>query len=80
MILHQGVGLHSMTIVMNENREFFKLDATDRKVLFWLMDNVETRSVHSWLEYIAEDYQCSRGILIDAARLYAEVMEPEAER
>lgn len=62
---------------MTEKHEFFKLDATDRKVLFWLMDNVETRSVHSWLKYIAEDYQYSRGILIDADRLYAEVVEPE---
>lgn len=60
---------------MDEIQEFFKLDKTDRKVLFWLMDHVEARSVYSWLEYIADDYLFSRGVLIDAERLYAEVIE-----
>ena len=55
-----------------EKLEFFKLDAIDRKVLFWLVDN-SPRSVDSWVEHIAETYQKSMQVKIDSQRLRAEI-------
>ena len=62
--------------MQNERLEFFKLDATDRKVLFWLMDNVDLKSLKGWMEYIASDYR-EKGIVIDAAKLYDETQRRE---
>lgn len=58
----------------DERLEFFKLDEPDRKVLFWLMDNVDTKSVRSWIEYISRDYR-EKGILIDSTKLYKETLQ-----
>ena len=58
----------------NETLEFFKLDTTDRKVLFWLMDNVPDKSLRSWMEFVAEEYR-SRNVFIDVEKLYREVRE-----
>ena len=55
-----------------EKLEFFKLDAIDRKVLFWLMDN-SPRSLDSWVEHIAGTYQKSMQVKIDSQRLHAEI-------
>ena len=56
----------------DEKLEFFKLDKTDRKVLFWLMDNVKPNSIKSWIEYVAEEYNATKGIYIDTEKLYKE--------
>jgi hypothetical protein len=60
----------------NEKLEFFKLDETDRRVLFWLMDNAHTNSLKSWMDYIAEEYK-ERGIDIDVIKLYQETQGRE---
>jgi type II secretory pathway component PulM len=60
----------------NETLEFFKLDKTDRKVLFWLMDNVPPNNIKSWIEYVTNEYK-ERGIDIDAAILYKEICGKE---
>jgi hypothetical protein len=57
--------------------EFFKLDPIDRKVLFWLIDNVPVKSLKSWLEYIAREYK-DKGIQVDPLRLYDEVQKKES--
>ena len=61
-------------MMQTERLEFFKLDEIDRKVLFWLMDNVHHRSVKSWMEYVANEYR-ERGIAIDAAKLFEETQQ-----
>jgi hypothetical protein len=60
----------------NEKLEFFKLNAIDRKVLFWLMDHVHTRNLLSWTEYIAREY-LEKGINIDTIKLYNETQQRE---
>lgn len=61
----------------NEKLEFFKLSETDRRVLFWLMDNVHTNSLKSWMDYIAEEYKTTRGVSIDVIKLFQETQERE---
>jgi len=56
-----------------EQLEFFKLDEADRRVLLWLMDHVQSKSIKSWLEYIAEDYWRRCLVKIDVDKLYKEV-------
>lgn len=62
---------------MSARPEFFKLDPIDRKVLFWLMDNVQEKSLKSWMYYIADDYRRNKDIELDAEKLYREVREGE---
>lgn len=66
---------HQTTPHMNEEKfEFFKLDETDRKVLFWLMDH-HKKAIRSWIEFIAKDYKRRRSIEIDTRKLYSEMQE-----
>jgi hypothetical protein len=58
-----------------EELEFFKLDETDRKVLVWLTDHVKVKSIKSWIEFIADDYQRRKGVLINTERLFLEAQE-----
>lgn len=61
---------------MNEERpEFFKLEDSDRKVLAWLKDHVNPKSVRSWMEYIALDYKRRTGVIINVDKLYKETLE-----
>lgn len=53
--------------------EFLKLDEIDRKVLFWLIDNVPTKSVKAWIEYISHDYVKRKAAPIDTEKLLREV-------
>jgi hypothetical protein len=53
--------------MQNEPLEFFKFDAVDRKVLFWLMDHVNERNLKSWMEYIAGEYREKASPLIRKA-------------
>lgn len=55
------------------NLELFKLDATDRKVLFWMMDR-NPQALRSWIDYIAEQHTRSNKSQIDADRLFQEVI------
>jgi len=57
----------------DDNLELFKLDITDRKVLFWMMDH-SPDSLRSWIEYIATQYKSKGKDLIDAGRLFQEVI------
>lgn len=61
--------------MQNQRPEFFRLEDTDRKVLFWLIDNVHEKVLKGWMEYIAGDYKRRKGISIDVARLYAEATD-----
>ena len=63
----------------NERLELFKLDQIDRRVLFWLMDNMNVKSLKGWIEYISKDYR-ERGILIDATKFYNETQEQESNQ
>jgi hypothetical protein len=61
---------------MKEERpEFFKLEDSDRKVLAWLKDHVNPKSVRSWMEYIALDYKRRKNEIIDVDKLYSETFE-----
>lgn len=53
--------------------EFFKLDSTDRKVLFWMMD-YNPGSLSAWIEYISKQYARNRSVSIDAELLFNEVI------
>ncbi len=57
-----------------EKPEFLKLDETDRKVLFWLIEHVHPKSTKSWIDYIAEDYK-RKGIKIDTVKLFDEILK-----
>jgi hypothetical protein len=57
-----------------EKPEFLKLDETDRKVLLWLIEHVQTKSTKSWIGYIAEDYK-RKGIKIDTEKLFNETQK-----
>jgi hypothetical protein len=60
---------------MREERpEFFKLEDSDRKVLAWLKDHVNPKSVRSWMEYIASDYKRRKDVIIDIDKLFKETM------
>ena len=52
--------------------EFFKLEHVDRLVLIWLIENVETATIRSWIEFIAEDYKRRKAVEIDAEKLFHE--------
>jgi len=58
-----------------EQLEFFKLDEADRRVLLWLMDHVQPKSIKSWLDYIAEDYWRRCSVKIDVVKLYREIQD-----
>jgi len=58
---------------MEEDKlEFFKLDTIDRKVLFWIMNNIP-ESIRSWVEHIVIDYKKSKSVEIDRQKLYEEI-------
>ncbi len=59
--------------------EIFKLDRIDRKVLFWLMDRESKEMIHGWIEYIAADYKKKNIALIDAKKLFEEVMDVDVK-
>ena len=52
--------------------EFFKLELVDRLVLIWLIENVDTAAIKSWINYIKADYKRRRSIDIDAEKLFHE--------
>lgn len=57
----------------NEVLEFFKLDAIDKKVLFWMMDN-KPDEIKSWVKHIARQYSfASIKHRIDPEKLFEEV-------
>jgi hypothetical protein len=56
----------------DEKLEFFKLDTIDRKVLFWIMNNIP-ESIRSWVEHIESDYKQSKSVQIDRQKLYEEI-------
>ncbi|HTJ51083.1 MAG TPA: hypothetical protein VL443_16590 [Cyclobacteriaceae bacterium] len=58
-----------------ERPEFFNLDEIDRRVLLWLMNNVQPNAIKSWIEFIATDYKRRKTIIIDPIRLYNETQE-----
>jgi len=61
---------------MKEERpEFFKLEDSDRKVLAWLRNHVNPKSMRSWMEYIAVDYKRRKDVEINVERLFEETME-----
>jgi len=55
--------------------EFFKLDETDRRVFFWLIDHVHFKSTKSWISFIVVDYRRRNGIQINAQKLCLEASE-----
>lgn len=65
---------------MDQQRmELFKLERTDMKALFWIMDHAPD-AIQSWTEYIVEDYSRKKGIQIDDKRLYKEIVSADIER
>lgn len=50
--------------------EFFKLDAIDKKVLFWMMDQ-NPQALLAWTQELARQQKYRN--VIDAGKLYAEV-------
>jgi hypothetical protein len=62
----------TLSLMKDEEHEFFKLDAIDREVLLWIITHVP-KSAKSWIEYIAEDYRKRRAIVIDTEKMYDEV-------
>jgi hypothetical protein len=63
--------------VMEDKPEFFKLDAIDREVLFWIMTHA-SKSLSSWIDYIVLEYG-KKMIYIDAEKLYKEALEKEQD-
>lgn len=57
----------------NQRSEFFKLDAIDREVLFWIMTHA-SKSLWSWVDYISIEYR-KKAIYIDPEKLYKEAFE-----
>lgn len=57
----------------DNNLELFKLDITDRRVLFWMMDR-NPNALLSWITYIAEQYARKNKLLIDPDKLFQEVI------
>lgn len=55
----------------DETSEFFKLDDTDKKVLFWIMDN-DPQAIAAWTREIARQYEM-RSIHIEPRKLLAEI-------
>lgn len=56
----------------NEGMEFFKLDNTDKKVLFWMMDN-DRDSIASWAKEVARQYAIGKSVHIDQEKLLSEI-------
>lgn len=61
--------------MQTKGTEFFKLDEIDRKVLFWLINNVPQNSVKAWIEYINQDYVKRKSVSINTEKLLEEVRE-----
>lgn len=57
----------------NDNLELFKLDITDRKVLFWMMDK-NPQALQSWITYIAQQYLRRNKTIINSDKLFQEVI------
>ncbi len=58
---------------MEYTPEFFKLDATDRKVLFWMMDS-NPQSLKAWIEYVTQHYGRTKSVTINPDKLFEEVI------
>lgn len=58
-----------------EKLEFYKLDEIDREVLLWLIGRVHTRSIKSWIAFIANEYERKKGVHIDTQKLFKETQE-----
>ena len=57
-----------------EDSQILKLDAIDKKVLFWILEH-SPRALKSWLEYTEADYRKRKNIIIDSSALEAEITD-----
>lgn len=60
---------------MEQPLELFKLEPDDRKVFFWLLENVSISTMNFWIEYTAAEYRRRRLANIDTTKFLIEAYE-----